>query len=390
MTRRGTGAFSNRISRCIHGCRPVESAEKTEEPTAKKREKFREEGKVAVSRDVTGVAVAAATLCALLLQGPSLFDAIRQHFGTIADATAEAGTLDPASIAWIAVRETGHAALALLTGIALVALLVGALGGLAQTGGNWTTKAIKLDLGRLGLWSGIKRTLFSVQALQQVGLALLKAIALAGALTVVLWGALPELRTLAHVGLHAGLVIVGRVLLQVFVVALLVSGALALLDLFLTRRRVHEQMKMSKQEVKEELKQAEGDPHVKGRLRQRMREIGRNQMIAATRKADVVVVNPTHYAVALAYSFGQVGAPTLLAKGTDAVAARIREVARKHQIPIVSNPPVARAIHATARVGQEVPPELYEMVARVLAYLYRLRKTGPEPRERRPQGWGAP
>jgi flagellar biosynthetic protein FlhB len=136
---------------------------------------------------------------------------------------------------------------------------------------------------------------------------------------------------------------------------------------------VYEQMKMSKQEVKDEMKQQEGDPHVKGRLRQRMREIGRNQMIAATRKADVVVVNPTHYAVALEYKFGQAGAPTLLAKGTDEVAARIREIARKHQIPIVSNPPVARAIHATARVGQEVPPQLYEMVARVLAYLYRLR-----------------
>jgi flagellar biosynthetic protein FlhB len=354
----------------------VDSGEKTEEPTAKKREKFREEGKVAVSRDVSGVAVAAATLCVLVLQGSSLLDAVREQFANTGDAVASVPKLDAISVAWVAAQQTGAACLALFGATALVALLVAALAGVAQTGGNWSTKAIGFKLERLGLLTGLKRTLFSLEAVQQVGLSVAKALALGGALTVVLWFALPELGTLAHVSVGAGMSVVGRVLLQLFLVALLASAALAALDLFLTRRRVHEQMKMSKQEVKEELKQAEGDPHVKGRLRQRMREIGRNQMIAATRKADVVVVNPTHYAVALAYRFGQVGAPKLLAKGTDAVAGRIREVARKHQIPIVANPPVARAIHATARVGEEVPPQLYDMVARVLAYLYRLRNRG--------------
>jgi flagellar biosynthetic protein FlhB len=354
----------------------VDSGEKTEEPTAKKREKFREEGKVAVSRDITGVAVSAAVMSVLVLQGPSLVEAMRDHFASIGEASATAGHADSMSLAWIGVRETASASFALLGGGILAALLVSILVGVAQTGGNFTTKVLSFKMERLGLWSGIKRTLFSMEALQQVGLSILKSVVLAGALAIVLWAAMPELMVLAHVSLGAAMAVVGDILLQIFVVALIGSALLAGIDWFLQRRRVHEQMKMSKQEVKEELKQQEGDPHIKARLRQRMREIGRNQMLAATRKADVIVVNPTHYAVALQYEFGQVGAPILLAKGTDAVAARIREVARKHQIPIVSNPPVARAIHATARVGQEVPPELYEMVARVLAYLYRLRNRG--------------
>ena len=129
---------------------------------------------------------------------------------------------------------------------------------------------------------------------------------------------------------------------------------------------------MTKQEVKDELKQQEGDPLVRQRMRTRMRQIGRNRMLAAVRTASVVIVNPTHYAVALAYDPETGGAPKLVAKGIDHLAAKIREEARKHQIPIVANPPVARAIHAAGKVGREIPAELFEVVARVLAYVYRM------------------
>jgi flagellar biosynthetic protein FlhB len=130
---------------------------------------------------------------------------------------------------------------------------------------------------------------------------------------------------------------------------------------------------MSKQEVKEEYKQQEGDPFMKGKLRQIRTERARRRMMAAVPNASVIVTNPTHFAVALQYEMNSAGAPRLVAKGADLVAARIREVARAHNIPIVENPPVARALYATVELDQEVPPEHYKAVAEIISYVFRLK-----------------
>ncbi len=348
------------------------SQEKTEEPTQRRIEKFREEGNISISRDVAGVAILAAALLVLTFHGGTIWTILSGGVGHSFRSMAEAGHTDGGLLVtrvMVHGMQTAALAVAALCG---TAMLMGTAAGLAQTGGNWSGKAMGFKFERLSLLKGIKRSLASVEALQQIGMALGKAIVLGTALFVVLKLALPELVGLAHLELRPGVMWLLGLLARLVMAALVASAALALVDYMLVRRRMHEQMKMTKQEVKDEIKQQEGDPLLRARLKQRMREIGRNQMIAATREADMVVVNPTHYAVAIKYRIGQEGAPVLVSKGKDAIAARIRKIARRNQIPIIANPPVARAVFAGARVGQEIPGDLYEMVARVLAYLYRM------------------
>jgi flagellar biosynthetic protein FlhB len=350
------------------------SGEKSEEPTAKRRSKFRSEGQVPVSRDVSGVVGLAAGMATLAYAGTSawaaLTGALREafaalpHRGVDADPAAVLGILGPMGAAFLTAAGPVIAASA-LGGVAV---------SLAQTGGNVTGKAMRFKPERFNPVQGLKRLFASLETLQQIGLGLAKAVVLGTALWLVLRRHLAALAATSRVPLTSGVAIVLDVIVRLVVVSLLASAALAAIDYFLVRRRLHTQMKMTKQEVKDEHKQAEGNPHIKGRMRARMRQIGRNRMIAATRNADVVVVNPTHYAVALAYDPDKDGAPRMISKGKDALAGRIRAIARAHQIPIVAHPPVARALYAVGRPGREIPPEAYEMVAKLLAYLYRLKR----------------
>lgn len=351
----------------------MSESEKTEEPTSKRRGKYAEEGKIATSRDIGGVAIGLSCLLIFVLDGHSLTQRVTEVFRQFATNVEQVPQSDPKTMLPVVLLQAGWAVLSLSGTILATTAGVAIVAGVAQTGGNWASKAYGFKLEHLNPIAGLQRAMFSMSALIQLGLSALKAAVLGLTLWIVLRGYLPGFLSLSRLELGQALAFVGHVLFVLVLAALLTSAVLAVADYAINRYRTHEQMKMTKQEVKDEFKQQEGDPEVKARMRQKMRQIGRRQMIAATRKADVVVVNPTHYAVALEYKFGQTGAPKLLAKGKDEVAARIREVARKHQIPIVANPPVARAIHAGARVGQEVPAELYEVVAKVIAYLYRLR-----------------
>ena len=270
---------------------------------------------------------------------------------------------------------TGDALKAMLWAVAPIAgtsLVLAVAAGVSQTGGNVSFKAMRFKAENFNIFASIKRILFSASTLQQILLSIAKATFLGVSLYLVLANALPELTQLAGLELTSGLRIVGETILKITLVALGGAALLAAVDYWLSHRRLHEQMKMTKQEVKDEHKQAEGDPQIKRQIRIRMMQLGQNRMLANVAKSDVVVVNPTHYAIALAYDPQVDDAPRLVAKGKDKVAAKIREIARKHQIPIVANPPVARAIFAGAEVGEAIPAELYEMVAKVLAYLYRI------------------
>ncbi len=349
----------------------MSSDEREEEPTAKKRQEFREEGKVAHSREVTGVVLAAMATLGLVMAGPAIADStiaiLRRSFVRIGDVPQEG------PLATLDVLADGAGVVAKLVAACGGALLAVAVAvGLAQTGGLWSSKSLGFKLERLGLLSGLRRTFLSGETVSTLLLTLGKAAAIGAVLAVILGDELGRLPSLVHAAPEAGLAHLGALLLRIAVAALLVTAVLAAIDWFVIHRRISAQLKMSKQEIKDEHKQQEGDPQVKQRIRARMRQIGRNRMLAAVSKADVVVVNPTHYAVALSYRQAEGGAPRLVAKGVDHLAAKIREVARKHGVPIVANPPVARAIHATGKVGKEIPPELYEVVARVLAYVYRM------------------
>jgi flagellar biosynthesis protein FlhB len=181
-----------------------------------------------------------------------------------------------------------------------------------------------------------------------------------------------ETLSLPRMGLDHGLLQVGTSLLNLLWKAVGVFLLLGCIDLFRQRRRWMSQLRMTKQEVREEQKEVEGNPLIRMRIRRLQREAVRRQMLQQVPKATAVIVNPTHYAVAIRYQVGNTGAPKVLAKGRNWLALRIREIAIKNQVPIVENPPLARALHQSAEVGQEIPPHLYQAVAEVLAYIYRL------------------
>ncbi|MBC8074156.1 MAG: flagellar biosynthesis protein FlhB [Deltaproteobacteria bacterium] len=355
----------------MHSTAAVSSDDRTEEPTAKKRQDFRDEGRVANSRDVTAVVLAALATGGVVMSGPALAEAglgiCKRSFARIAELPAR-GT----GTALEGVHDAGRVLGETFAWIGGALLLAAVAVGLAQTGGLWSSKALGFKLDRLSLISGLKRTFASGEAISGLLLTLAKAVAIAAVLYSILDDELQRLPALVQASLPQAIDHLGALLLRVTIAALVVTGVLAAIDWFVNSRRISEQLKMTKQEVKDEYKQSEGDPHVKQRIRARMRQIGRNRMLAAVGTADVVVVNPTHYAVALSYRKGEPGAPKLVAKGVDHLAAKIREVARKHGVPIVANPPVARAIYAAGKVGHEIPPELYEVVARVLAYVFRM------------------
>lgn len=344
---------------------------KTEEPTAKRIEKFREEGKIAQSRDLTAVATLASVLVLVAAYGPELgrhlLASFRRCFGELDRGTGQASTL-----VWGILEPIGGDILRILAPVAACAALTATAVSLAQTRANVSTKNLGFKASTFDVVKNLKNILFSASTIQQVGLALAKAVTLGVGLFFVLKAQIPDLAQIASISLPGGLGLVLSTAMKVTLAALLFTGLLAGIDYWLTARRLKDEMRMTKQEVKDEHKQQQGDPLVRQRMRAQMMKLGRNRMLSEVANADVVVVNPTHYAVALAYDPLKDEAPRMVAKGKDALAAKIRGVARKNQVPIISNPPVARAIFAATKVGEPVPAELYEMVAKVLAYLYRI------------------
>lgn len=346
------------------------SDDKTEEPTAKQRDKFRADGRIASSRDIGAVAVGIGALGLASAWGPTWARASKQAFVDVLAHIAEVPAEGVAALPR-ALSELGRCLLHIGAPVCLALLAITVATGLVQSGGLWSNKLLTPSFDRFGLFAGLGR-MFGGRTVTELGLSILKATAIGGALWWAVADEIAELPGLSAVTLEVALATIGDLLARVAAVALLMGAGIAAIDYLLAYRKLARDMRMTKQEVKDEVKQQEGDPLVRQRVRAHMRTIGRNRMLAAVRTADVVIVNPTHYAVALGYEAGQSGAPRLLAKGVDHLAAKIREEARKHGVPIIANPPVARAVFAAGKVDREIPPELYEVVARVLAYVYRM------------------
>jgi len=230
----------------------------------------------------------------------------------------------------------------------------------------------KLDPERISILNGLKR-IFSTQGLSQLGLALLKATLISSAIAGYLWVVIDGVNAFARMNLDQSIfyalkLIGGGTLVLIAVVLVLgVSGG------FITSFLFKEKMKMSVQELKDELKESEGNPELKARIRQKQREMARSRMIAAVEKADVVVMNPTHIAVALRYEAEKMAAPVVVAKGHDNFALRIREVAKEHQVPVTESPVLARALDAAVKVGAAIPEPLYRAVAALIAWAYEVK-----------------
>ncbi len=336
----------------------------------RKIRKAREEGQIARSRDLGHFAALAVGGAALVAFAPLLVERLRQLLahGLRFDAHALASPQTMLE----RLSELGLQFLLVVLPLGLVMALVAVAAALGGGGWNFTTKALQPNFSRLNPLTGVVR-LFSKDQLVQTLKACLLALVLGlvGALylrahlqdfTALLMQALPQ--ALADSGGR----IYGGLALLVGVLALF-----ALVDVPLQRFMLLKRLRMSHQEFKQEHKQAEGSPEVKGRIRQRMREASRRRMLAAVPKADLVVTNPTHYAVALRYDEATMAAPRVVAKGADLVAQRIRDLAREHKVPVLEAPPLARALYAHGELEREIPSALFAAVAQVLAYVWQLK-----------------
>jgi len=344
--------------------------QRTEPATPHRREQARREGQVAQSREVQSVALLIAALLGLSSGvGLALRDA---SFQIAREAWTLAGR-PPESIAdghALLIRHGGVAALALLPMLGLLAL-AGVAASLAQTGPFFSLAVVRFRATRLDPLAGLRR-LASVERLFELAKSLAKVGFLVGIAWWVVQGKVPGLVDLMRLPVAASTDATVREAARLAAALLVALAPLAALDYAWQRHRHEKRLRMTKQEVREEARQREGDPQLRARSRARHRELSRSRMIAAVARADVVVTNPTHFAVALRYDVACAAAPEVLAKGRDRVAARIREEAVRHGVPIVEDAPLARLLHRTCEIGRQIPENLFQAVAEVLAYVYRL------------------
>lgn len=345
----------------------AESEDRTQEPSSRRLQKAREEGNVLQSREVLTLGGMGAGLVMLLFYLPGQYASFMRAMAVLMFHAGDEG-LSLAALGRIAMRH-GLALVVPVGGFAAVATVVL---GLFQTGFLLRPEGIMPDMGRISPMKGLTR-IFGTSGLMEGGKALLK-IGLLGALV---YG-------VAHRSLLEGLSLVGvgpmplcGTLLHAFarLSMTLLAGyvVIAGLDVFWRFRHRLSKLRMSRQELKDEYRETEGDPHIKGRIRQLRMRMARQQMMKAVKRATVVVTNPTHYAVALVYERGAQAAPKIVAKGVDEMAARIREVAMANHVPIVPNPPLARALYPLP-LDTEVPVEHFRVVAAIIAYVWRIRK----------------
>jgi flagellar biosynthetic protein FlhB len=344
--------------------------ERTEAATPKRREKAREEGHVARSVDLASAAVLAASLGALAATGKRMVDGagalLRDGLQNLGRTPLDAVSVGPL------LAGTALSAATLLGPFVAIVAVAGVAAHVSQVGFLVTTKPLVPKLNRISPQAGLKRIL-SKRSLVELAKSLLKLGIVGGVLYWITCSASEDLLPLMTAGVLPAYQAILAAMFRMISAAALALAVLAILDFFFQRWDYEQQIRMTRQEIKEEMKQSEGDPQIKGKVRARQQELSRRRMMHDVRAADVVVTNPVHFAVALKYDVQRMIAPRVVAKGRHLLARRIRDAARKANVPVVENPPLARALYQACRVGSEVPLSLYQAVAEVLAFVYRRR-----------------
>lgn len=347
-----------------------DDAPKTEEPTPRRLEEARAEGRVARSREVTTAALFAvvALACGMATTtAGGLAATLRPWL-----AAAHTHPADAAAMAHLLAATAGAAALAM--GLPLVgALGVTILAALAQHGPLWTPKALAPKPDRISPLAGMKR-LLSAQTLAELVRSLCKLAIVAGLVLNLVRADAGLILGAVELPAHDLVALLVGLGLRLFLALAVATALLAVLDFLWQWHSLRRQLRMSRREVLEEHKHTEGDPLIKQRLRGLRLARARRRMLAEVPKATVVITNPRHVAVALRYDPATAPVPVVVAKGTDRVAARIRAVAGAHGVPLVANPPLARLLHATVELGRAIPKMHYEAVAEVIGYVLRLRQ----------------
>jgi flagellar biosynthetic protein FlhB len=351
-----------------------DTGEKTEKATPKKRKKARDEGQVAKSQEASTAAMlifgffSLSFFAGLMLNGildlftyhgyffsPNMLDSLNRH------DTAR-------HVAWLLFRI-----IMISLPMFMVMLVVGLVVNLRQVGWNPTLKPLRPKFSKLNPLKGFKR-IFSLQSLVNFVKSMLKLMFVGAVVYYVLASEINVIPMFLDMQFLEAVRYIGDLVITLGISIGVLFILIAVLDYGYTRWKHEKDIKMTKHEVKEEWKQAEGNPQVKAKIKQKMREVSMRRMMKNVPNADVIITNPTHYAVALKYDMkGVGGAPILVGKGVDFLAKRIRETAIENDIPIVENPPLARAIYADVEVDQEIPEELYVAVAEIMAYVFKLK-----------------
>lgn len=343
--------------------------EKTEPATPRRLEEARRKGQVARSAELSGaLACLALVFVCYLLKEQALLTLTRGMHHSLSFLT---GDLTPAS-ATVALGFWGRILLELLAPFFLTALVLAIVVNLAQVGFVFSPSVLLPKLDRISITRGLGR-IFSLQGLVELGKAFFKLVIVGSIAVFVIRQEVPRLFLLLETPPLAGFTLVAGILLRLGMTVGLAYLALGLLDFFYQRNRYRKELMMTKAELKEELKQTEGDPLVKGWIRRRLRQVSLNRIRQEVPKATVVVTNPLHIAVALKYE-PPMNAPKVVAKGAGFLAQKIKEIARANGVPVVENPPVAQFLFRRVEVGQEIPPALYQAVAEIIALVYRLRR----------------
>ena len=344
--------------------------DRTEQATPEHRKEARKKGQVAKSTDITSAAVLLSALAVMKFSAPMMMGQLSSatsHF--LGNLSSFQPTPEGSRQVFMEASAFGLKALAPVLG---AIALAGVVSNVAQVGLAFNLQPLAPDLTRIDPLKGMVR-MFSPRSLVE----LLKSLAKVCILGIVVW---IFLRDNAHTVVALGTVpqdeagrVAGDLIWRMCIRVVSVILVIASLDYIYQRMQFEKSIRMTKQEVKEEYKRSEGDPQIRSAIRQRQREAAKRRMMQDVATADVVITNPTHYAVALKYDGAKMAAPVVVAKGQRLIAQRIKEIAREHHVPLVENKPVARALFASAEIGDSVPVELYQAVAEILAFVYRLK-----------------
>jgi flagellar biosynthetic protein FlhB len=346
------------------------SQDKTEPATPKKREEARKKGQAGKSREIPSVAVLAAGIIFLYFGGRRLITSLENFIErTFNSVPAMKGS--DFNIAYLSHEYLVTFILMILPMLATL-VVVAIVANIAQTGFIWSVEPLAPKASKISPIEGAKK-MFSKRALVELGKSIGKVMIVGWAAFSVIQGNFGRFLQLSYQDKAQIMGFMGKTSLDMVTRSCYVIALLALLDFLYQRWEFEQDIKMTKQEVKEEYKQTEGDPIVKSRIRSIQREMARRRMMEDVKKADVIITNPEHLAIALIYDSSSMEAPTVVAKGADRIALKIRSIAKENHIPLVENRPLAQNLYKLVDIGQQIPPDFYQAAAEILAYVYGLK-----------------
>ncbi|WP_185807011.1 flagellar biosynthesis protein FlhB [Bacillus sp. HMF5848] len=347
------------------------AGEKTEKATPKKRQESRKKGQVAKSTDVNSAFVLLAVFLVLSFTGSSMGNIVTSIFReSFTQYIHMPFTSENIHLIFIELLIQG---IWVVAPVMLVAVVAGVAATYLQIGFLFSAEAIKFNLNKINPLQGAKR-IFSIRSIVELLKSILKILLIGTVTFTILWLHVDEIFNLSQKTLYDALALVAKLTIQMGIGASIALLFLAILDYLYQRYDFEKNIRMSKQDIKDEYKKTEGDPLIKSKIKQKQMEMATRRMMQEVPNADVVITNPTHFAIALKYDDSNMDAPYVVAKGVDFIALKIKETAKEHDIVTVENRPLARALYDKVEIGQAIPDEFFKAVAEVLAYVYRLKQ----------------